>query len=239
MAASNPRDCRPDGAIAPRKDESPSVGAAGSLGLAISENSDFGTEHNEGEWMRQVELTAVATFGPDPCTKAQAAAHEAGHVVVARALGATVTGARIFRSQAGGREIWLGRNHYVPARGFRAATATQDPGLVLRAAMHNLAGFAGELLAGMSHPSSSIDERLLAGRYCEDVATSEGVSKAEIVMRVGRFCEMVLLGNRRAFEVTRGHLFFRHRLTQDEATRMLASVKATHDAHTAKGMHHE
>jgi hypothetical protein len=92
--------------------------------------------------------------------------------------------------------------------------------------MHNLAGFAGECLAGLAHPASSIDERLLAECYCEDVAFAEGVSKAEVVLRVGEFCGRALLCNRGAFDVIRGHLYRSRRLTRDEAGRMLAAVVA-------------
>jgi len=205
----------------PTSGEGPTVAAVGLRGVTNPSSLEFGTE-------RSWQATMIEA-GCDPCTMAQAAAHEAGHAVVAQALGASVTGARIFRSHAGGRVIWLGRNHYVPAGGFRAATATQDPGLVLRAAMHNLAGFAGECLAGLAHPSSSIDERVWAGLYCEAVANVEGVSKGDVVQRVGELCGALLLRNRQAFDSLRGHLFLRRRLTQDEATRMLASVEAAHD----------
>ena len=208
-----------------RNDEGPTVAGRGLLGVAQS-SLDFAPRHDQREAIAQAGISALKRFGADPCTRAQAAAHEAGHVVAAGALGATVEGARITRRIEAGREVWIGSNDYMPARGYGLATAMQDPDLAMRSAVHNLAGFAGEHFAGLSHPSSSVDERCIALRYCQAIADFGDASLEQVVFEICGFCWSALERNRTAFETVRAHLYRTRRLTKQEAARMLAKVCA-------------
>jgi hypothetical protein len=213
------------GASIPTSDEGPTVAAvAGPRGLAQDVSHHFADIVEGCKGIRSATLAAVAQFGFDPCTQAQVAAHEAGHVVVARSLGATVESARLVRRIEFGRTIWVGSNTYTPAGGFTAATARVDTTFVLRAATHHLAGFIGEQIAGLSHPSSSIDERVKALTFCRVVATVAGVPAEEVASHIGDYCESIILRNRRAFDIVRAHLYRARRLTRVEAARMLARV---------------
>jgi len=205
-------------------DEGPTVAAAGLQGLAHVVNLHFASLAGDRESAVALIKAAVQRFGDDPCTRAQAAAHEAGHVVIAHALGASVEGARVFQRMEAGRRIWLGSNAYTPAGGFRAASARDDPALVLRSAVHNLAGFAGEDMAGLSHPSSSIDERAKAWIFSEAVAAVASVPVEAVFDFVTRCCDRAITRNRTAFDSFRGHLYRTKRLTKTEAARMLVGV---------------
>jgi len=208
------------------KDEGPTIAGTGLLGLAQSVSLYFAPAHDEREVIRQAGISVLNRFGLDPCTRAQAAAHEAGHVVVARVLRATIRGARITRCVELGRDVWIGSNDYTPARGYGMATASQDPSLAMRSAAHNLAGFAGEHFAGLAHPSSSIDERCIAWRICQALSEIGDASTEQVASEIWCFCIAALERNRIAFDAVRGHLYRQRRLTKAEADRMLAGVCA-------------
>ncbi len=169
-------------------------------------------------------------FGRDPATKAQAAAHEAGHVIVAHAAGALVTGARLFEASRG---IWAGTtNHISPdpdgtigngEAGF--STVAAAPVCAFRFAVINAAGFAGEVLAGLDHPASSLDERSMARRVCAELDRVLNWADGAALRLVGAFTHDALGDHRAQFAAIRAHLDRNRRITRSEAARMLASVK--------------
>ena len=173
----------------------------------------------------QVAIDARLQFGADPCTRSQAAAHEAGHVLVAYALGDQIESARIARRDEHGSTRWIGCAQYESAHGTRLVAAATNPELVLRSAALNLAGFAGEEFAGLSHRASSIDERYKASAYCAAVAEAHGFELDGVASAVHAYCLGVLKGNRTTFDAVRSHLYRMKRLSRSEAVRMLASVK--------------
>lgn len=98
----------------------------------------------------------VEKYGPDPCLKGQAAAHEAGHVVFAASAGVNHLWVKIYETHG----LWLGRNQWCkPDAQF---TAQENPALAFAAICHNLAGKAGEIVQGYRYESSSVDEEFLA-----------------------------------------------------------------------------
>ena len=223
-------------------DEGRTVTAVGLRGLAQTVSLDCAKASGDGkprtwhadnlagvprEWLEAIAQEALAAhvqFGVDPSTRAQAAAHEAGHVLVAHALGERVDGARLIQRNACGRVVWEGSNRYTPMHGSGVTTARENPATVERCAVLNLAGFAGEEVAGLSHPSSAIDERFKARQMCAGVARVQEVPAELVMLRVGLYCARVLHRNRTAFDTIRGHLFRARRLTRIEAARMLAGV---------------
>jgi len=209
-----------------RNNEGPTVAGTGLLGIAQSVSLDFAPCCDEQEAIAQAGISAITRFGADPCTRPQAAAHEAGHLVLARVLGATIYGARITRRFELGRDLWIGSNDYMPARGYGMATAKQDPSLAMRSAAHNLAGFLGEQFAGLSHPSSSIDERCIALRICQAISDIGDASLEQVALEICGFCMSALECNRTAFDAIRAHIYRTRRLTKKEAARMLAKVCA-------------
>lgn len=171
---------------------------------------------------------ATASYGEDPSTRDQAAAHEAGHVVVARVLGDVIDGVRIYSRKYYGRTVWLGcnkRNRHLPEE---VAFARERPGKAFLAAMHNYAGMAGEMLAGLFHPASSIDEAVRAEALCDtaDAVWNQPIGTSR--MRAKWIVGMILINYRRQFDVIRNHLSQNRRLTRADVSRMLKGVTPQH-----------
>lgn len=169
--------------------------------------------------------------GRDPGTKAQAAAHEAGHIILAHIAGSQVTGARIIEKADRGRRVWVGvTNHTTPdptgVTGRNgAATVAAAPVCAFRYAVITAAGLAGEIQAGLSHPASSLDEKAMVRRICAELDTVLKV-RAGTTLRLAVIFSATALGNYPAqFAAIRGHIERNRRLTHGEASRMLASVK--------------
>lgn len=160
--------------------------------------------------------------GDDPCTREQAAAHEAGHCVVGAALGDTIVEARIWRDTS---LHWLGSNHRegrLPADfQYYPRERPEDARLAI---LNLLAGFAGEIVAGHDHPSSSLDERVRADACIGQIAPLFGLTEHQMLMQSGTFVLDTLLDNIPAFDLVRLHLARQQRLSKGEANRMLASV---------------
>ncbi len=170
----------------------------------------------------QAQLAAVAEHGHDPCIRAQAAAHEAGHVVVGYFCSEVIKGARIWAQ--GGR--WVGanvRDHEAYLRP-EPARMTDEPDRAFRCALLNLAGFAGEIVARLEHASSSVDERMKAQAYAGIVAEVWGGTPQQVEAAVMALCLNAIESNRLAFDTIRGHLSRTRRLTAAEALRMLRHV---------------
>ncbi len=181
--------------------------------------------------LREADM-AEQRHGRDPATKAQAAAHEAGHVIVAHAAGALVTGARIFDEADRGRRAWGGITHrttpdstgaFGDGNGF--ATVAAAPVCAFRYATIAAAGFAGEMLAGLDHPASSLDERALVRRICAELDKVLNMPDGSALRLVGSFTDNALGDHRAQFAAIRAHLERNRRLTRSEAARMLGSVK--------------
>jgi|GEM_PF-2690999 len=161
----------------------------------------------------------AARHGYDPATRLQAASHEAGHVVMATALGEVVTGARIFSSQ--GR--WGGSNQRNTITNPPTLLA-DDPLAAIAAVCNNLAGDCGECHANCHHPSSSIDEKLRAEQILLALSICINIDYATL-----RMLSLLLVGktitfNNSVFDVVRRHLFEHRRLLRKDARRMLRSV---------------
>lgn len=173
--------------------------------------------------VQQVARLAIHHHGLDPCTKGQAAAHEAGHVVVAWALGGTIQIARITPQRAGERKVWLGRNQHtgLPGDDGQPVVVSEAPDSALMIAAVNLAGFAGEELAGLSHPASSIDERVKAQATCDALDGVRELPTGTHAMRLTLLVGNILARHRRAFDAIRAHLAAHRMLTPTAAARML------------------
>lgn len=166
--------------------------------------------------------------GADPGTLAQAAAHEAGHLVIGKIIGLSLEGARLTRLTLRGREVWGGctRTAYPPGHSLASGDAAGDAAHLFGLAAFAFAGFAGELAAGVSHPSSSLDERFVAAQQCEALITVVDWSRAAALLAVATFCKDQIVQHRGAFDAVRVALFAKRRLQRIEISRMLAGVMA-------------
>ena len=168
-------------------------------------------------------LEIIAQHGMDPATKAQAAAHEAGHVIVAHAVGWTVKSAKLFKRIGLGRVFWGGMTyHSVP--GYeepKAGLVSDDPLGAFHLAINALAGFFGEVIVGLDHPASSIDERYYAMSIAAELDKVWGKTEGHIQLQLGDLCSHVIEQNRQQFEIIRTHLHRAGRLTRHDAKRIL------------------
>jgi hypothetical protein len=139
---------------------------------ATNAANTFDLNPGVAEGAYEVHRKIVAKHGIDPCTRSQAAAHEAGHCVLLRSLGAGVESVEIKRRTAMGRslQVWLGLTVPAPSSWARGVTNTdgsfqavlQPTEFLVRSMLNNLAGVAGEYIAGKHHMSSSPDEITVA-----------------------------------------------------------------------------
>jgi hypothetical protein len=165
----------------------------------------------------------AAEHGLDPCTKAQAAAHEAGHLIVASAMGETVRGARIWQEASG---LWVGMNKRESRSCDERWTVKGRPGFAFQQACNLFAGVVGEGLAGHFHPASSLDERGKVQLICAELDDLSGDPEGMAHIRATTLVQAILTHYRAQFNIVRLHLMQRRRLTPSEAKRMLAKVEA-------------
>ena len=174
---------------------------------------------------------SISMHGIDPCTLDQAAAHEAGHIIVGHCIGETIIGAKLFRKKILGFEEWVGSNQRTSIDDA-AFTVQENPYFGFKAAINNLSGWTGELIAKLSHESSSIDEREIAREIIQTLDRTLGLKNGTSAMFVTSTCIACITKNRLQFDVIRMQLSRNGRLTREEAKRML--IKTTlYDIETA------
>lgn len=167
----------------------------------------------------------IAQHGEDPGTRAQAAAHEAGHIVVAAVLGERIVSARVDRRKCRGRAVWVGNTERAggPVIG-RYTDVRAEPVNGLHMAASELAGYAGECAVGLGHPSSSIDERAKAQQICETVDKTLAMRDGESGAGVMGFCQEAIRANRSQFDLIRAALMRATKLHGGEARRHLEGL---------------
>lgn len=167
----------------------------------------------------------IVQHGDDPGTRAQAASHEAGRIVVGAALGESIVSSRVDRCMHGGRAVWTG---YTESSGGpvigRWFYVRREPGNGLHLAATHLAGFAGECATGLSHPSSSIDERAQAQQICMTVDKNESVPEGTSAAFVWHICHAAIRANRAQFERIQGALMRATMLSARQANQRLEGL---------------
>lgn len=168
----------------------------------------------------------VQRYGFDPATRSQTAAHEAAHVVVAHAVGYTITGARLEQRAAAGRTFWSGATwRTFPGEHKRTAVRVHDePAFAFRSAVNDLAGFTGEAVARLAHPSSSLDERFRAAAICNALDSIWRMPARGSLALATAVCVRILRDNRPQFDAIRAHFQRNRWLSAVEAQRMLSRV---------------
>ncbi len=192
---------------------------------------------------RDALAAIVQRHGADEATRAQAAAHESGHILAFAALGRrTVVGVSIWPEQHAGRRTWCGLTDAPANDGSARITARENPQAVFAVAVEQLSGYVGECATDLDHPSSSLDERVIASRCCATLAMAlPGTPPERIAADVEAFCLRALERNRVAFDVLRSTLDQRRRLRAPDLRRLLARVEpagaADYPAYLRAGVH--
>lgn len=171
----------------------------------------------------------LAKYGDEPGEIERAAAHEAGHCVVGKALGETIVGARLIRLKTEQGIYWAGANRRMrsDAEPDACFNISEHPIEGVRYAVHNMSGYIGECLASMEHPSSSLDERMAAKSACNTVGREIGLETGDLLDAIYYFATFLIASNRLAFDTVRGHLLRNRRMTGTEAARMHKGVEPT------------
>ena len=169
----------------------------------------------------------IVEHGYDPGTRPQAAAHEAGHVVVARALAWTVDDAKLIKHFHPDRVRWGGFTHYtIP--GYEEPMyklIAEDPVGAFQIAVNTIAGFVGECMVGLDHPASSLDERYKVMNIAASLNKVFGKPEGYMELLIGEVCQQIIGNNRQQFDVIRIHLNRNGKLTRCEAKELLVCVK--------------
>jgi len=130
------------------------------------------------KWAGEIQLR----HGYDHATKKQTSTHEAGHIVVAQALGIQTTGSRIWN--VNGR--WNGFTSWNAS--YSTSTAK---GLFLRNVIA-LAGWRAEILGKLDHPASSLDERFLVKHNSALQDLSHNMPQGTAMHAVEQFTDRIL-----------------------------------------------
>jgi len=162
----------------------------------------------------QIAFDTLARYGEEPCTRPQAAAHEAGHWIVGDTMGlGPYRWLKVFKRHG----KWLGENRPVEDR---AAHIVEEPGRYRRQAMQVIGGFMGEAMAGYFHPSSSIDERALYQAMSESLAQVHGGHPLAIHMTGCMVTAGIITERRHEFDLIRHHLERHPRMLRGQLERL-------------------
>jgi len=235
LARQKPRSDAPRGGV-PRVgnhfhgNQSGSCRTAGSVGQVQAYNS----VNTRGMPAHLVELIArtsaeyIAKYGEDSATLQQAAAHEAGHLIVAVALGGRPQRARVFSQSIPGRKIWVGENEIQwrwAADDYPFEFATDIPRAITEMAQ-TLGGIAGEGAVGLDHPSSSVDERCIASMGIGGLARLLNMSNDETASMIETVAKLSIVVNRLAFDELRDLLQREHHVDRLTIERVLQRCEA-------------
>jgi hypothetical protein len=171
--------------------------------------------------MEGSQLAACKMYGADPCTRAQAVAHEAGRVVVGYTVGETIEGAGIRAATFAGVTMWTGwTQHQHPDY----QQPSEAPQRLFRSILAHLAGVLGEHVAGQWRTYSSPDEIEMA-----TLSSSILVKYTDFAPRaLCGFAEKIALDalarNRVKFDLIQAHLDQHTRLSGPDAVRLLTGA---------------
>ncbi|MBU9221059.1 hypothetical protein [Burkholderia multivorans] len=165
-------------------------------------------------------LKLRAVHGDDPCSRAQAAAHEAGHTIIAMAFGWRFLGAYIRPQDS----AWIGSTNYAHALSGRPHKLDETADIYFAEAVMDLGGVAGEQVAGLYHPLSSYLEIRNAAARCDALDAFYDEPRGHHFKRALVHAVKEIQANAATFELLRAHFRRSKRLTPAEGRRMLKNV---------------
>ncbi len=122
----------------------------------------------------------IEANGTTVSTRKVSIAHEVGHTVVALSLGAITTEIDLFRDRRG---QWCGWTEFCWPSSIerREVSVLGNPRDTTRSVLLTIAGFCGEEVIGLGHPSSSPDEIYRVAQVCATVAHAKGVNADDLM----------------------------------------------------------
>jgi len=120
-----------------------------------------------------------------------AAHHEAGHAVVAKALGYSIGSVRVGLHPT--LRVWTGyTTHHLRGESSGVCVPEEEPDVAERIATVTLAGFVAEARLKPLHPTSSMDERFRAAIACFALDDAAGCNAGTTLQRViDRVCRLI------------------------------------------------
>jgi hypothetical protein len=197
-----------------------SLGAAGGM-LANDAAASFVRDYADDLNKLAREQQGAAAF---ESTERATACHEAGHVVVAAALGIPFTGAIIRKRTIRGREAWLGRTNGTPPWSVTPETSIDDD---FRQAILVFAGVAAEMILDRDDHrlGSSVNEIATAAGISQSIARKTGGDPREVMMGIAAAAGEIILQNKTAALAVAGHLQRCHSASVQTLAKMLAGVE--------------
>ncbi|MEX3763130.1 hypothetical protein [Paraburkholderia phenoliruptrix] len=176
----------------------------------------------EGRHHVAQEIAArIAKYGRDPQTREQAAAHEAGHAILAAAWGWRFDGAKIWSE----RGRWHGSTTFHHRLVGRSFVLEDEPGMVFAIASQMAAGRLGEMLAGFNYEASSVDEEQVALSACLELDAVQQLPTGTTWMIAGATVTDCLKRNGQVFDCIRSHFARKKSLSAFDGRRLLAKVE--------------
>lgn len=166
----------------------PPVAIAGKhLQLVVVGETDAPDSPWQG-WGRDFALwtTEMAqTHGLPPHHRDAAAAHEAGHAVVAMTMGASISRISLLRHETM-PEVWGGwcGFDWPPSIKCERVYSLMQPLETTHAAVNQVAGVVGEYCAGYGHPASSLDETYEVLGVCAGVSDVRNIDIHDLFHRI-------------------------------------------------------
>lgn len=191
--------------------KAPVAGAPANLSSTLLETLLQGEENGlmrgimdrNAEGFLRFSKAMVSEFGIQHASRETTVVHECGHVITGLALGGTFIGCEVYPDRIGG---WSGITD-VAIPGVNDAgvlvNVTLEPNRCRLAAVHMIAGFVAEEVAGFGHGASSLDERFAVTSIAYALADRDGTSVERQLMSLHRSAECLIDANRPLFESLR------------------------------------
>jgi hypothetical protein len=163
-------------------------------------------------------------YGPDPCTRQQAADHEAGHCVLMIATGEGVRDTQIMKKRDGNRSVWLGLTHGANGRGDVVPAFAMADQQLMEIAVTSVGGIAGEQEGRTYHPASSINELAVGSSIVGTLARRWGVPTESLLKALMIVTRNTISFNRGAFDDIRRALVRSKKLTGQTVADLGAAI---------------
>lgn len=177
--------------------------------------------------LREVMATGIKEYGEAPGYKSAAAAHGAGHIILARAIGAHVKQAALLIPDRGdGDAQWeavvdLAKNF---TQGY--VTESTDRIALLKAALFFAAGYEGECWADEDHVNSAVPDRYISNYCCNLLDRAIDQPDHTFRHRVPSILEQLFSRYSGEFRAIRDHLEEVGRISEGEVNITLIAVGA-------------
>lgn len=168
----------------------------------------------------------INEFGAITSTKQHAAARGAGFLVISAAMGETPRACNIVKPSLTNPDNWSMFIFWDADYLLTAISDTTAPEVILKAALHYVAGTAAEAFLGLLHPSSALSD-FYRSVVCTTLLDSKfGLPLNTFSVRLASLSMQILKENCIQFEALRSRLEEKESVTELEVSMLMESVSA-------------